>query len=365
MKAGGRAAIPRALMGRCDAGGDARRCGDAGGAVPALPTPRGDGRRRARYSRVMRFSVTKCHGSGNDFPMIDARALALADAEWAVVARALAGRAGPVGGDGLLLLTLGGGPCAFGMRMFNSDGSEAETCLNGLRCVARAGFEALGLAEARVQLKTSIADVALDAPLAPGVVTVRETVGPASLDAAAWPISGVTRLVETPLDALASARPFTAIAIPNPHLVSAVAAVDDAELAALGARCEAAPAWLPNRANVSFVEQRGADLFVRTFERGVGLTNSCGSAMAAATYAACLAGRAAFGVPLTVFNRGGMVRAVADAAAMVTLSGNATLEWTGSVAVDLATGMAQGLEIEARYPAEIAGWAAVLAQLAA
>lgn len=313
---------------------------------------------------AMRFPVTKCHGSGNDFPMIDARGLTLADADWAVAARVLADRAGPVGGDGLLLLTGGDADCAFGMRMFNSDGSEAETCLNGLRCVARAGFAALGARTARVRLKTSIAEVALDAPIAPGVVTIRETVGPASLDAATWPIAGVSRLVEAPLMPLGSARTFTAVAIPNPHLVSFVDHVDEAELTALGARCEAAPAWLPNRANVSFVELRGADLFVRTFERGVGLTDSCGSAMAASTYAACLTARTAFGVPLTVFNRGGMVRAVAGDDAVVTLSGNATFEWSGAVAVDFATGAARGLEIDKRYSAEIVAWAAVLEQLA-
>ena len=87
----------------------------------------------------MRFDFIKCHGSGNDFPLIDARGIVLDDLTWAGVARALADRAGPVGGDGLLLLTSGDGNHAFGMRMFNSDGSEAETCLNGLRCVARAG----------------------------------------------------------------------------------------------------------------------------------------------------------------------------------------------------------------------------------
>src|SRR5687768_1847032 len=108
----------------------------------------------------MHLAFIKCHGSGNDFPMIDARALALGDAEWAGVARALADREGPVGGDGLLLLTEGDASHAFGMRMFNSDGSEAETCLNGLRCVARLGFEALGIDAARVRLKTSSAEVA-------------------------------------------------------------------------------------------------------------------------------------------------------------------------------------------------------------
>src|SRR5690242_3111774 len=106
----------------------------------------------------MRFEFIKCHGSGNDFPLIDARAVTLDDATWAGVARALADRTGPVGGDGLLLLTTGDGAHDFGMRMFNADGSEAETCLNGLRCVARAGFEALGLERARVLLKTSGAE---------------------------------------------------------------------------------------------------------------------------------------------------------------------------------------------------------------
>src|SRR3982751_54 len=130
----------------------------------------------------MRFDFIKCHGSGNDFPLIDARALDLDDTIWAGVARALADRRGPVGGDGMLLLTAGDKIHPFGMRMFNADGSEAETCLNGLRCVARLGFEALGVEQALVKLKTSSAEVRRDADLAPGVVTIGELAGPASLD---------------------------------------------------------------------------------------------------------------------------------------------------------------------------------------
>ncbi len=77
---------------------------------------------------AMRLAFIKCHGSGNDFPLIDARALALSDPDWAGVRGALADRAGPVGGDGLLLLTAGDDAGHdFGMRMFNSDGSEADT----------------------------------------------------------------------------------------------------------------------------------------------------------------------------------------------------------------------------------------------
>lgn len=311
----------------------------------------------------MQFDFIKCHGSGNDFPMIDARALVLDDATWARVAVALADRAGAVGGDGLLLLTAGDDAHDFGMRMFNSDGSESETCLNGLRCVARAGFAALGIERATVRLTTSRAGVMLDPELAPGVVTIREVAGPVDLEVAHWPMrTGTARVVDAAIPELASSRRFTAVAIPNPHLVSFVTAIDEAELVALGMQCEAAPEWLPNRANVSFVEVRGAEaLFVRTFERGVGLTDSCGSAMAASTYAACLTGRLAFGTQATVFNRGGLVRAEAHVDGMVRLSGNATYDYAGSV--EVVGSVAGTVQVTQTFAAESAAWQAVVAAI--
>lgn len=305
----------------------------------------------------MRFAFTKCHGSGNDFPLIDARALALGDADWARVARTLADRSGPVGGDGLLLLVAGDADHAFGMRMFNSDGSEAETCLNGLRCVARAGFEALGVDAAQVKLKTSSAAVAREAELAPGVVTIRTTVGPASTDLADVGLKG-------PLSELPTGRAFTAVAMPNPHLVTFVDAVDEAELVTLGEYCESAPPLIPGRANVSFVERRGPDLFVRTFERGVGLTDSCGSAMAASVLAAALTERVAMDRDVRVFNKGGLVRGRAGADRVVTISGNATFLYDATVDLDLADERIDALEITARRDDEATAWDAAVATLA-
>jgi diaminopimelate epimerase len=305
---------------------------------------------------AMQLAFIKCHGSGNDFPLIDARALELSDSDWAGVAQALADRAGSVGGDGLLLLTAGDDAHEFGMRMFNSDGSEAETCLNGLRCVARLGFELLGLDAARVRLKTSSAEVAREAELAPGVVTVRTRVGPAGREI------GLTG----PITGLPSDREFIAVAMPNPHLVTFVDRVDEAELVALGTWCEAGPALIPGRANVSFVEMRGADLYVRTFERGVGLTDSCGSAMASAVFAAALTGRTEFGRQVTVFNKGGLVRAAADAPAdggLVTVAGNASFLYDATIEVDPVAGAAGVPMVFARRADEAAAWDAVIERL--
>ena len=311
---------------------------------------------------AMRLAFIKCHGSGNDFPLIDARALDLPDADWAGVARALADRAGPVGGDGLLLLTAGDDAGHdFGMRMFNSDGSEAETCLNGLRCVARLGFELLGVDAARVRLKTSSAEVARAEPLAPGVVTICETAGPASTRTGAVGLRIAAEMViDAAIPGLPSTRAFTAVAMPNPHLVAFVDAVDEAELTALGDWCEAGPGLIPARANVSFVELRGQDLFVRTYERGVGLTDSCGSAMASAVYAAGRTGRVPFGTTMKVFNKGGLVMGSSDAAGMVTILGNATFLYDASIEVDPALATAEPPLVHARREDEAAAWAAAI-----
>lgn len=311
----------------------------------------------------MELSFTKCHGSGNDFCLINASDLHLDDASWGRIARTLSDRAGPVGADGILLLTRGDESSEFGFRVVNADGSEPETCLNGLRCVARAGFEALGTEAARVRLRTSGAQVARDAELAAGVYTVRETVGPVATDPAAVGIQVAAPVIDAVVPGLPSERAFTALAMPNPHLIAFVETVDVAELVALGTWCEAGPELLVDRANVSFVEVRGSDLFVQTFERGVGLTNACGSAMAASAHAAGLTGRLPFGAWLTVFNPGGRVRARAEGPAggdAVTIAGNATFEWDGVIEIDPATGEAGALRVVRRRDDEVAAWAAAV-----
>lgn len=314
----------------------------------------------------MRIEFIKCHGSGNDFPLVDGRGWDWSDAAWARLARAMADRGGPVGGDGLLVLVEGDDHHAFGMRMFNSDGSEAETCLNGLRCTARLGFELLGVDAARVKLKTSSAEVARAERIAPGVSTILTRVGPVSTATRDVGLRiAAPELIDTLVPELPSERAFTAVAMPNPHLVAFVEQVDAGELVVLGEWCEAAPAVLPMRGNVSFVRQEDAEtIFVRTFERGVGLTDSCGSAMAASTLGAVLTGRVRDAAWITVRNRGGLVRALVELGEdgpVVTIAGNATFEADRAVDYDPATGALGVVETLRERGDEVEAWAAVTA----
>lgn len=305
---------------------------------------------------AMQLAFTKCHGSGNDFALVDARDPVIEGIDWAPVARLICDRAGPVGADGILLLTAGDATHAFGMRVINADGSEPETCLNGLRCIGRAGLEATGLDRAQVRLKTSTAQVARQPDLAPGVVTIRTIAGPAATEPAQVGLHVAAQVIDAPIPGLPSPRAFTALAMPNPHLIAFVDRIDVDELVALGTWCEAGPDLLADRANVSFCETRPDGLFVHTFERGVGLTNACGTAMAGATHAAGLTGRIAFGKAITVHNPGGRVRVTAKGPAgadRVIIDGNATFLYDATIEVGDELGP---LNITQDRAAEDAAW---------
>jgi diaminopimelate epimerase len=102
---------------------------------------------------------------------------------------------------------------------------------------------------------------------------------------------------------------------------------------------------------------------VRTFERGVGLTDSCGSAMAASVLAAGLTGGVPIGAQVRVFNKGGLVRGRATADRIVTISGNATFLYDASIDIDLATDRVDSPVIYSRREDEASAWNAAVAAL--
>ncbi|MGU9954871.1 diaminopimelate epimerase [Limosilactobacillus fermentum] len=283
--------------------------------------------------------LLKVHGSQNQFFLLDQTTLArpLSDPELRALGLQLCDPAiGILGGaDGLLVVNDSDNPAASGqMRVINADGSEASMCGNGLRTVAR--YLAEKTNQTRFQVETMKADltVAYHDDFFPGVPGYAVEISPVRFNKEALPFDqvGHERLLDTLVPEFVPGWRFSALAVPNPHLI---AFVSDEELAGpvlgeLGQRLNGENPYFADGVNVNFAHILGPnELFVRTYERGVGFTNACGTGMSATTLAFALThpDQAGFETPITVYNPGGMVKTILhhhDARYTIDLIGNAT-----------------------------------------
>jgi diaminopimelate epimerase len=262
----------------------------------------------------MRFA--KYHGLGNDFLVVDLRTADPSDAA-AIQAPpsviALCDRQFGVGGDGVLAI-LPSATADARMRVLNSDGSEAEMCGNGLRCVVKELYDRGGLARPTLAIETGAGRLVCDVE-APGggpVRSVTVAMGTPRLLRGEIPMTGPAgeRCIEQPLaiPAIAGApRPVTCVSMGNPHAVSFVGSRSEAmELAPTVGPAVERHAWFPNRTNAEFAHvkhRREIDLVV--WERGCGITLACGTGACATAVAAVVTGRADEAYPIRVNLPGG------------------------------------------------------------
>ena len=280
----------------------------------------------------MQMEFIKCHGSGNDFILIDATTHPeLLRAEWSNFARAACCRERGIGSDGVLLLvrhTDG----VYGMDMLNPDGTYAEMCGNGIRCVARLAYER-GYIKSNGVLRSGGRDYNVQR-IEP--IDGEETFG-VDIPINTWSndftfYGSDERFVAKKIEALDANLEFTALNLGNPHIVAEVDSISLEHLATLGERVIKLKELFPNGVNVSFYERRSErEIFVSTYERGAGLTLSCGTAMTASATAVAIRGRVDAGQRIEVRNRGGRVFCTTQLADSITtrLEGNATFEWYG------------------------------------
>jgi len=216
---------------------------------------------------------TKMQGLGNDFVLLDARAAPL-DLTPAQL-RVLGDRRYGVGCDQILLIdapTLPGATVRY--RVFNADGSAAQHCGNGVRCVARylALHDGLGLGSLRVEIAGRDYELMLEPA---GIVRV--DMGEPNFTPAALPLVVSAPAARYPLSFKGEAYAFGAVSMGNPHAVLAVVDVDAAPVAELGAQLQA-DAMFPERVNVGFMQVLDASrIRLRVFERGAGETPACGT----------------------------------------------------------------------------------------
>ena len=296
----------------------------------------------------LQTNYIRCHGSGNRFLLLDAVAeprLEQAVAHSLLVQRLCAAEGGAAAGtplgptDGVLLLVRRDE--VFGMRMFNTDGSEAEMCGNGIRCVARLAAErylpgvgAFDLWSGGRRYATRLVE-----PIFEAIPTFRVELAVRTTSAGFPPSLERGRFVGEPIAALDPELRFTCLDLGNPHLAAHVARIDTERLLRLGERVKALPDLFPRGINVSLFEHAGGQqIRTATYERGVGPTASCGTAMTACSTAACLLGLCRTDAGITVRNSGGMVRCCCRERAdglVTSLAGNATFEADGRLEIDL------------------------------
>ena len=280
----------------------------------------------------MKLEFVKCQGSGNDFVMIDAVGQRTDDIDMAALSSALCDRRGPLGADGLLLTVRDG--AGFGMRMYNPDGTQAEMCGNGIRCVARQARRYTNADRFMLRSGKRNYAVARESDIATGIPTYSVRI-PISLQSPDLALGVADEpFIDSPIEELDSDLRFTALSLGNPHIVARCESIDLGLLEVVARRATAAKHLFPNGVNVSFYRVASPrEIVTATFERGAGLTLSCGTAMTACTTAAVLTGACEEGKSITVRNRGGMVvcRCETEPSIATELRGNASYDFAGTI----------------------------------
>ena len=243
----------------------------------------------------MRF--TKMHGTGNDYVYVDCFEEPFPD-DPARLARQVSDRHFGIGGDGLILICPSEAADAR-MRMFNADGSEAEMCGNGIRCLAKYLYDH-GLARKEtLRIETAAGMKTAELQIVAGRVRrVRVDMGQPTLQPERIPTTlpgnpscDGNRVIEAKLHVAGSPLEVTCVSMGNPHAVTFVDRLSDRWVLEIGSRLEVDPHF-PNRTNAEFVEVvSAAEVRVRVWERGSGETLACGTAASAVCVAGALTGR--------------------------------------------------------------------------
>jgi len=244
----------------------------------------------------MKMPFVKMHGCGNDYIYMDCRERALPDP--AALARRLSDRHFGIGADGLILI-LPSDKADYRMRMFNSDGSEAEMCGNGIRCFAKYLYDRGLVRGDRVRVETAAGVLPVRLFTEGGKARrARVNMGLPRLARSHIPMRGPDcpmvkdepLAVEVPGQGAATFR-ITAVSMGNPHCVIFVDDTDECPVALYGPLIERHQAF-PSRTNVEFVQVLSpGEARMRVWERGAGETLACGTGASAACVAGVLNGK--------------------------------------------------------------------------
>ena len=231
------------------------------------------------------IKFTKMHGLGNDYVYVDAISQDIN--EPSSLAQFVSNRNFGIGSDGLILICKSD-IADFKMRMFNSDGSEAEMCGNGIRCVGKFVYDKGLTNKTEVAIETLAGIKYLQLNVKDGKVeTARVDMGEPIFEPEEIPVISSESPVKN-LHTVSQGKEFTmtCVSMGNPHAITVVDDVKQFDVEKYGSVLEVDKAF-PKRINVEFAEIVDKDkIKMRVWERGAGETLACGTG-ACATAVAC------------------------------------------------------------------------------
>ena len=231
------------------------------------------------------IKFTKMHGLGNDYVYIDAINQKIENKS--ELAKFVSNRNFGVGSDGLILIERSE-VADFKMTMFNSDGSQAEMCGNGIRCVAKFVYDKGMTDKTTIKIETLAGIKILELNVKNGKVqSVKVDMGEPILEADKIPVISTENPVKNlTLTAKDREFKFTCVSMGNPHAITIVEDTSKFDVKKYGEELEVNKAF-PRRTNVEFVQIIDRNTIrMRVWERGAGETLACGTG-ACATAVAC------------------------------------------------------------------------------
>jgi diaminopimelate epimerase len=260
---------------------------------------------------MARGEFHKMHGLGNDFVVIDARPASVSMS--AARARKIADRRHGIGCDQLIILEKSA-IADLAMRIYNSDGSEVESCGNAARCVV-----AFVEKDVRIETKGGV----ITGMLAGNSITIDMGVPTFQWDQI--PLAFPMDSTAMPL-AWDDLKAPMAVNVGNPHAVFFVPDCDSVDLERLGPVIEHDPVF-PDRINVNIASVHASEIRLRVWERGVGLTHACGTGACATAVAAICLNKVQS--PATVHLPGGTLKISWEPGSAVIMTGEATYVFKG------------------------------------
>jgi diaminopimelate epimerase len=245
------------------------------------------------------MKFTKMHGIGNDYLYVNGFAETVADP--AQLSREMSDRHRGVGADGLILV-LPSRKADVCMRMFNADGSEAQMCGNGIRCLAKFAYERNIVRKNPLTVETGRGVLSLGLNIDRDKVNkVTVNMGQPILPLAEIPVDRqAVAILHEPMQYTFSVGKPSArrtiedavfVSMGNPHAVMFVEKLDEIDVPVLGPLVENYGGF-PERINAHWVQtQSRGEVTMRSWERGSGMTQACGTGACAVCVAGVLTDR--------------------------------------------------------------------------